>query len=95
MPAHARESGLKSPLKVQAPEASCDDGTAGEALRMAMLMAMPWPFAASFLAGMIRLGSNMGEDEIAHERRNAGPAELAKLVLLDVVQRDLQRFLAL
>jgi hypothetical protein len=95
MPASAKASGLKSPLKMQAPEASCDDCTAGEALGVAMLMAIPWPFDASFLAGMICLGPDVGEDEIADERGDTAAAELAQLVLLDVVQRDLQRFLAL
>jgi hypothetical protein len=95
MPAHAGASGLKSPLKMHALEPSCEDGTAGEALRMAMLMAMPWPFDPSLPAGMIRLGLDVGEDEIADKRGDAGAAEPPQLVLLDIVQRDLQRFFAL
>lgn len=76
-------------------EADCDAGPAGEALGVATLMAMTWPFVAARLGGTICLCPDVGQDEIAHERRNLARAELAYLVLLNVVQRDLQHVLAL
>jgi hypothetical protein len=86
---------LKSPLKTQAAATTCSDGPARETHRVAMLMAMPWPLAVPFLYGTIRLGTDVAEDEVPHERRDLGTAELPQLVLLDIVQRDLQGFLAL
>ncbi|HAV37435.1 MAG TPA: hypothetical protein DCX52_13965 [Massilia sp.] len=76
-------------------EATCDGNPAGEALGMAMQMAMTWPFALAFPRGTIRLLPNVGEDEISYERGDLARAELAQLILLDVVQRHLQRAFAL
>jgi hypothetical protein len=86
---------LKSPLKVQATKATCHSCAAGEALHMAMLMAMPWTYRPGFLNGTIRFAANVCQQQVANERRDLARAELLHQVPLDIVQRDLQRFGAL
>jgi hypothetical protein len=77
--------------------AACHGCPAWEALQVAMVMAMTWPFASAWPSSTIRPLLDVGSDQVSDKRGNAFPdagAELAQLVLLDIVQRDLQRAFA-
>jgi hypothetical protein len=94
----ARERGLKSPLKMLALKAACDVCPAREALHMALTMAMTRPFALAGPGDTIRPLADVRRDDAPDEGRYflaEASAELAELVLLDIVQRHLQRVFAL
>jgi hypothetical protein len=79
---------LKSPLKMLPLEATCGGCPPWEALHVAMTLAITWPFAFDWPDGTIRSLPNVGGDEVSYKRCDALAevgAELAKLVLLDIV----------